>query len=132
MPNCGEPWVEFIFEDGTGLKVTLLVSPLVKLTNKLNPTLASLGSPESLISRIGGYLTGTFFEEEDLISASTGVTDGQEFYYYELNALSANGHSFTAVTIKGEGLYLLVGNATEKAWAKYEQKLRDIVKSFKP
>lgn len=58
--------------------------------------------------------------------------DGKEFYYYELNALSANGHSFNSVTIKGEGLYLLVGNSTEKAWAKNEKKLREIILSFKP
>jgi hypothetical protein len=132
MPRCDEPWVEAIFTDGSGLKVQLQVSPLVKLTNKINISLSDLGTPLQLIARIGAYLTGTFYEEEDLVSSDKAIVDGQEFYYYELNAVSANGHSFSAVTIKDECLYLLVGSATDKAWAKNEQKLKGIVKSFKP
>ena len=132
MPRCDEPWVEAIFTEPSGLKVTLLVSPLVKLTNKINVSLSDLGTPQQLIARIGAYLTGTFYEEEDLISSDKAIVDGQEFYYYELNAVSANGHSFSAVTIKDESLYLLVGCATDKAWTKNEQSLKDIVQSFRP
>jgi hypothetical protein len=37
QPNCDEPWTEAIFEDpASGGKVQLIVSPLVKLTNKVN------------------------------------------------------------------------------------------------
>ncbi|GAX81973.1 hypothetical protein CEUSTIGMA_g9401.t1 [Chlamydomonas eustigma] len=134
MPNCDEPWTEAIFEDPAGGgKVQLIVSPLVKLTNKVNAPIQTLGSPESLLPRIGGYITGTYFEEDDLLTArSVDLEDGRTYYYYELFAPSANGHSLTAVTTKGEGCYLLVANASnEKAWAKLEPTLRNMVNAFR-
>lgn len=131
MPNCGEPWVEFQFEDGTSSKVTLLVIPLVKLTNKVNVPISSLGSPESLLPRIGGYLTGTFLEDDDLVSSSKADVDGREYYFYELYAPAANGHTFSSVTVKGDNLYMLVAGSNDKAWVKGESSLKAIVKTFR-
>ncbi|KAG1676339.1 hypothetical protein FOA52_001134 [Chlamydomonas sp. UWO 241] len=131
MPNCGEPWTEVAFE-APGSRVALLVLPLVKLTNERDATITSLGSPEQLLPRIGNFITGTVFEaDEDLVSCSSAVIDGRAYYYYELFSLAGNGHSVSAVTTKGEGLYLLVASASDKAWKVAEQKLRVAATGFR-
>ncbi len=59
--------------------------------------------PISLCLRVPStlLLAGTFFEEEDLVKATVmAQPDGRTYYYYELYAPAANGHSFTAVTAK--------------------------------
>jgi len=132
MPNCGEPWTEVAFEKGGEGKVSLLVSPLVKLTNKPNVGVEALGSPEELIDRIGPFITGASFErDDDLVAATSKTVDGRTYYYYELYALSGNGHSLAAVTTRGAGLYLLVANGTEKGWKAMEGTYRAAVDGFR-
>ena len=47
-----------MFESAEGGRAQLLVAPLVKLTNKVNAAVTDLGTPETLLPRIGVYLTG--------------------------------------------------------------------------
>ena len=47
-----------MFENPSEGKIQLLVSPLVKLTNKVNAAIQDLGTPESILPRIGPYITG--------------------------------------------------------------------------
>lgn len=132
MPGCAEPWIETVFENPSEGKLQLVVSPLVKLTNRPDMPIQDIGTPESILPRIGGYITGTYMEEEDLVATSTKVQDdGLTYYYYELYAPAANGHSLTAVTTKGEGCYLFVCSASDKAWKSSEPKLRQMVESFR-
>ena len=61
MPNCGEPWLEALYEDPSLGRIELLASPLVKLTNKKEATITDLGAPDAVIERIGSFLTGGMY-----------------------------------------------------------------------
>eukprot|EP00195_Chlamydomonas_chlamydogama_P007954 CAMPEP_0202897580 /NCGR_PEP_ID=MMETSP1392-20130828/6303_1 /ASSEMBLY_ACC=CAM_ASM_000868 /TAXON_ID=225041 /ORGANISM="Chlamydomonas chlamydogama, Strain SAG 11-48b" /LENGTH=281 /DNA_ID=CAMNT_0049583263 /DNA_START=99 /DNA_END=944 /DNA_ORIENTATION=- len=131
QPRCGEPWTEVIFEDVKLGRIELLVSPLVKLTNRVDVGLKDLGSPEALLPRIGTYITGTYFDEEDVVSSSVREVDGLAYYYYELYAPGANGHSLTALTVKGECAYLFIASGSDKVWGRGQSQLRTAVDSFR-
>lgn len=58
QPRCDEPWTEVIYEDSGEGKLTLMVAPLRRLgVNKPTP-IEKVGSPESILSSIGPFITG--------------------------------------------------------------------------
>ena len=61
QPRCAEPWTEVIFESPTDGKVVVIVSPLVRLTNKAKVSIEDIGTPEGLLVSLGPFITGEFF-----------------------------------------------------------------------
>lgn len=55
-----------------------------------------------VLERIGNFITGTYLDEEEVISATSKVVDGRTYYYYEINASygKVGPHTLTAVTTK--------------------------------
>mmetsp|Transcript_11749 Transcript_11749/g.20909 ORF Transcript_11749/g.20909 Transcript_11749/m.20909 type:complete len:143 (-) Transcript_11749:582-1010(-) len=140
MPSCGEPWTEAIFEEGSGketIKIALLAVPLNKLTNKKLPSIQDLGTPETLITKIGPYITGNYYEaDEDTlkeIKVKTGA-DGLQYWQYEIfspHAVVGSGpYSLCSTTAKGEVLFLFICTASEKLWNKQQGTLRAVLDSF--
>jgi hypothetical protein len=130
MPNCPEPWTETIWKSPADGQCTLIVSQLSRLISKSNATLKDLGTPESVVERIGNFITGNYLDTEDVTNIQ--VKDG--YYVYEVFAPYAKdgAHSIAAFTVKKDLAYLFVVAANEKQWAKSEEKLRHMVDSFKP
>lgn len=133
QPRCDEPWTEVIFEGATGGRVELIVSPLQKLTPRKNVKVEDLGTPDQVLQRIGNYITGTYLDDDALVAATTRTQDGLTYYFYELFSPYAKtgAHSYTACTVKGDLAFLFVASASEKAWAKQEKTLREVVESFR-
>ncbi|KAL4858769.1 PsbP domain-containing protein 6 [Chlorella vulgaris] len=114
MPRCEEPWYEFKFEDPKEGTVQLIVAENQKLGAKPGATLAQFGTPEAVVNRVGNFITGTYLDEEDVLSAeSKQLADGRTYYVYE-NGLA----------------YLLTVSASEKQWGSSQDKLRTMVESF--
>lgn len=134
QPNCAEPWTEVVFEDEATGKVQVLVSPLVKLTNKPNARIQDVGEPNRLLDSVGPFITGTYLDDEDVVSVITKEQDdGRTYYYYEINApYGTNGpHTLTAMTTKGELALLFIVSATDKQWSRAQGKLRQVVETFR-
>lgn len=133
-PNCGEPWIECVFESAANGRIELIASPLVKLTNKADAAMESLGTPDQVIGRIGSILTGADFDaDESLVaSGSSKGPDGRTYYTYELNSpYSKTGNRILAsVTTKGEVFLILKLSASDKQWAKAEDTLRKARDTF--
>jgi hypothetical protein len=66
-PRCDEPWTEVIFESASDGRITLIVSPLVKLTRTKGARIEDIGPPEGLLTSLGSYITGTFLDDEDVV-----------------------------------------------------------------
>eukprot|EP00798_Chlamydomonas_sp_ICE-L_P015883 gene15883-22011_t len=126
LPNCGEPWTEAVYSNPSEGKLSLLVYPLKKLINKKDVTIEALGTPDQLLPRIGSYITGTYLDEDDVISSEKKVLDDQIFYFWEVYAPGANGHSLSCMTVKGELAYLFLTSATDRQWTKSQGQLRQV------
>lgn len=135
QPRCDEPWTEVVFTSPSKGRIVVIVSPLVKLTRKKGATIEDIGTPQGLLQSLGSYITGTFLEEEDVVSAaSVKQDDGRVYYQYEINAQSSLGnmpHSFTAATTKGDVAMLMIASANEKQWAASKKQLQAAVASFR-
>jgi len=134
QPRCAEPWTEVIFESPADGKVVVIVSPLVRLTNKAKVRIEEIGTPEGLLVSLGPFITGTYLDEEDVVSVSSKKQDdGRTYYYYELNASygSVGPHTLSAATTKGDLALLFVASANEKQWAKSKDMLQKAVDSFR-
>lgn len=70
QPKCAEPWVEVKFEDDKQGKIQVVVSPLIRLTNKPHATIEDIGSPEKVIASLGPFVTGNTFDPDELIEAT--------------------------------------------------------------
>jgi hypothetical protein len=58
-----------------------------KLGAKPGATLAQFGTPEAVVNRVGNFITGTYLDEEDVLSAeSKQLADGRTYYVYEVGA----------------------------------------------
>jgi hypothetical protein len=59
-----------------------------------------------------------------------------QFFYYEIYAPYAlppyGARSYTAVTARGDLVFVVFATATEKQWAKSQTKLKAIVDSYRP
>ncbi|KAG8055074.1 hypothetical protein GUJ93_ZPchr0001g31358 [Zizania palustris] len=132
QPKCAEPWVEVKFEDDKQGKVQVVVSPLIRLTNKPNATIEDIGSPERLIASLGPFVTGNTFDSDELIETSVEKIDGQTYYSYYLETpLALTGsHNLAKATAKGSTVVLFVASASDKQWQSSEKVLKTIVDSF--
>jgi len=135
MPRCDEPWIETLWESKEDGFCQLVVSPLYRLVSKANATLQDLGSPEQVIESVGAFVTGNYLDSvEDVTSMGVEkLSDGREYYLYELYAPYAKtgSHFGAAVTVKGDLVYLFVVGGSDRQWAKSEDQLKYILKSFK-
>jgi hypothetical protein len=103
MPKCDEPWIESVFESPTEGKAFLYALPLRKLVSKSNATLKDVGDPELLVERIGGYITGTYLDVDDVKDIKQQeFSDGRQYYTFEAFAPYAKegAHSLSAFTVK--------------------------------
>ncbi|GBF96037.1 hypothetical protein Rsub_08852 [Raphidocelis subcapitata] len=134
QPRCAEPWIEVIFEGEAEGKAQVILAPLVRLTNRKGVKIEDIGPPEGIITSLGPFITGTYLDEEDIVSASSAPRDdGLTYYSYELNAAyGTNGpHTVSACTVKGDLALLFVVSANEKQWARNEGTLRKMVETFR-
>lgn len=134
QPRCDEPWTEVIFENAEEGRAALLASPLFKLTPRKVKSITDIGDPQGIIFSIGPYITGTFLDEDDVLSASERkLDDGEVYYYYEVNSPYAKfgQHIVTSATVKGEVALLFVVSASDKQWSKSEGNIRKMVETFR-
>eukprot|EP00878_Enallax_costatus_P002980 GHUV01003176.1.p1 GENE.GHUV01003176.1~~GHUV01003176.1.p1 ORF type:complete len:275 (+),score=73.11 GHUV01003176.1:193-1017(+) len=134
QPRCDEPWTEVIFESAADGKIVVIVSPLVKLTRQKNASIADIGTPEGLLNSLGSYITGTYLDEEDIISATAKIQeDGRTYYYYECNASYGlvGPHTYSACTTKGDLALLFIASANDKQWAHSKKQLVEAAESFR-
>eukprot|EP01023_Acetabularia_acetabulum_P018109 TRINITY_DN1915_c0_g1_i1.p1 TRINITY_DN1915_c0_g1~~TRINITY_DN1915_c0_g1_i1.p1 ORF type:complete len:286 (-),score=42.17 TRINITY_DN1915_c0_g1_i1:252-1109(-) len=134
QPRCDEPWTEVIFGNPDEGKVQVIVSPLRKLTNKANARIEEIGTPEGLINSLGPYVTGTYLDEEDIVSIKQQEnSDGRTYYYYEIFAPygTVGPHTLTCASTKGDLALLAVISANDKQWAKNKDKLRSMIQTFR-
>lgn len=132
QPRCDEPWTEVRFE-GPGGKLQVIVSPLVKITNKPNAKLTDVGTPERLITAFGPYATGdTIDPDEEVVSALKVEKDGRTYYNYELftpYAISGT-HNLLSVTTSGTVAVLCAASANDKQWEREKDSLKRAISSF--
>ena len=110
------------------------MTPLVRLTFKKGARIEEIGDPAGLITSLGPYITGTYLDEEDVVSAAAAPRDdGLVYYSYEIYApYGTNGpHTLSVATVKGDLAVLLVASATEKQWGKSAETLRTMVETFR-
>lgn len=134
MPRCEEPWYEAKFENPKEGSAQLIVTELQKLGAKPTSKLQDLGTPEQVVTRIGNFITGTYLDEEDVVSASSRqLGDGRDYYLYEVYTpySKTGGHNLAAFTTKGGLAYLFVLTAADKQWGANEGKLRTMLESFR-
>lgn len=134
QPRCAEPWIEVIFDSEAEGKVSIILAPLVRLTNRKGVRIEDIGDPRGIITSLGPFITGTYLDEEDVISAAAEKRDdGLTYYTYELFApYGTNGpHSVAACSVKGDLALLMSVSANEKQWARSEAKLRKMVTTFR-
>lgn len=132
FPRCEEPWYEFKFEGKEG-SAQLVVAYLQKLGAKPGAKVAALGTPEQVVLRVGNFITGTYLEEDDVVSAEATQLNGRDFYVYEVATpyASVPGHSLAAFTTKDDLAYLFVVSTSEKTWGSSQDALRKVLGSFK-
>jgi hypothetical protein len=58
QPRCAEPWTEVIFESEATGRLQVIVSPLVRLTNRAEAAIQDIGPPEGLLTSLGPFITG--------------------------------------------------------------------------
>lgn len=112
----------------------VLVSPLVRLTNQKGATIEDIGTPDQFISSVGPYITGTYLDNEDILSAEAKkMEDGLTYYYYDVYATyGLNGpHTLTACTVKGDLALLFCLSANDKQYARSKKKLTKMVETFR-
>lgn len=134
QPRCDEPWTEVIFESPADGKIVVIVSPLVKLTRQKNAAIEDIGSPEGILNSLGSYITGTYLDEEDVVSATAKKQDdGRTYYYYECNAPYGlvGPHTYSACTTKGDLALLFIASANDKQWMGSKTKLVKAAESFR-
>lgn len=112
----------------------MIVAPLVRLTNRKGVAIEDVGDPKGILTSLGPFITGTYLDEEDVVSAaSERRDDGRTYYTYEINAsYGTNGpHTVSAATVKGDLALLMVAAANDRQWARSEATLRQMVETFR-
>jgi hypothetical protein len=62
--RCAEPWVEAKFESPKQGAIQVIISPLVRLTNRPGASIESIGSADDIITSLGQFVTGRPFSKE--------------------------------------------------------------------
>ncbi|MQM11392.1 hypothetical protein Taro_044299 [Colocasia esculenta] len=83
QPKCAEPWVEVKFEDDKQGKIQVVVSPLIRLTNKPNATIEEIGNPEKVIASLGPFVTGNTLDPDELLEASIKKQGDQTVFLHQ-------------------------------------------------
>ena len=128
-----------MFESPAEGSARVIVSPLRKLTPRVGPGRAlpidQVGTPASIIAALGSFVTGTYLDEEDVVTSSADVdAGGNPQYRYEVYAPTVGAaapHAAVSVTAKGDLAFLFLVSATDKQWAKNADMLRAVAKTFK-
>jgi hypothetical protein len=134
QPRCAEPWTEVIFADDSEGKASVIVSPLVRLTNVKGAKLEDIGDPQGVITSLGPFITGTYLDADDVLNVkSLQKDDGLTYYYYDIYATyGLNGpHLLSSCTVKGDLALLFTIAATDKQWPRAKAKLSKMRESFK-
>ncbi|KAL8167798.1 hypothetical protein V2J09_009297 [Rumex salicifolius] len=132
QPKCAEPWVEVKFEDAKQGKVQIVASPLIRLTNKPNATIADIGTPDRVIASLGAFVTGNTYDPDELLDASVEKRGDLMYYKYVLETPFAltGTHNLAKATAKGSTLVLFVASANDKQWPQSKKTLEAMLDSF--
>ena len=112
----------------------VIAAPLVKMTNMKNAKITDVGNTEGFLDAVGPFITGTYLDQEDVITMeSATLEDGFTYYYYDIYATYGlkGPHTLTACAVKGDLCLLFCVAASDKQWATSEKKLRSIWKTFR-
>eukprot|EP00892_Ulva_mutabilis_P004759 jgi/Ulvmu1/2655/UM014_0109.1 len=134
QPRCAEPWTEVIFASDAEGKAQVLVSPLVRLTNKKDAKIEDIGTPEAFLASVGPFITGTYLDLEDVVDMSSKqLDDGLTYYYYDVYATygTIGPHTLTACTVKGDLALLFCVSANDKQYARSKSKLNKMLQTFR-
>ncbi|KAI7845667.1 hypothetical protein COHA_000781 [Chlorella ohadii] len=132
MACCAKSGYEFKYEGKEG-SAQLVVTVLQKLGAKPGAKVAALGTPDQVVLRVGNFITGTYLEEDDVVSAEASQLNGNDVYVYEVATpyAAVPGHHLAAFTTKGDLSYLFVVSTSEKQWGASQATLRKVLGSFK-
>jgi hypothetical protein len=132
QPKCAEPWVEVKFENAKEGTVQVVVSPMVRLTNKANSSIEEIGPPEKIISALGPFVTGNSFDPDEVLETSVEKKGDLTYYNYQLETPFAltGAHNLAAATASGNVVLLFVVSASDKQWASSQDLLRTVLESF--
>lgn len=76
--------MECVFADDVEGKAQIVVSPLVRLTNKPSAKITDIGSPEGVLESLGPFITGTYLDQEDVVAVGSKDVNGRTYYTYEV------------------------------------------------
>ena len=65
------------FGDGTEGSLRVIVSPLRRLTPKAGAAIDAVGTVDGVIESLGPFITGTYLDPDDVVSAKAETLDGQ-------------------------------------------------------
>jgi hypothetical protein len=132
QPKCAEPWVEAKFESPKQGAIQVIISPLVRLTNRPGASIESIGSADDIITSLGQFVTGNSIEPDEIVEVNSKTKDDRTYYSYTVDSPYAkNGtHNLAVATAKDNAVYLFVVSASDKQWAANENVLRTIQESF--
>jgi PsbP len=119
---------------GLAVSLQVIVSPLVRLTNQKGAKIEDIGNPEAFLSSVGPFITGTYLDLDDVVSAEAKqLDDGLTYYYYDVYATyGLNGpHTLTACTVKGDLALLFCLSANDKQYARSKKKLNTMLQTFR-
>ncbi|GAB5365894.1 hypothetical protein AAMO2058_001097500 [Amorphochlora amoebiformis] len=140
QPKCDEPWTEVKFEGkGTG-KAKVMMVPSFRLTTTEQPKLEDIGDPEEVIQKIGPFVTGDYYDGEDMPTVTTvSKSNGQTYYTYVIESPGAvNGpHNIAVVSVvpgpTDRDRYhaiMVVASANNAEWDKGSAEILSVAKSF--
>ncbi len=139
QPKCEEPWTEVVFESPAEGSARVIVSPLRKLNPRAGGSavlaIDKVGSPASIIAALGSFVTGTYLDEEDVVTTTVAADGGgNPQFRYEVFAPTVGGslgpHAAVSVTAKGDLAFLFLVSANDKQWAKNADMLKAVAKTF--
>jgi len=141
QPKCDEPWTEVKFEGKDAGKVKVMMVPTFRLTNTEKPKLEQIGDVDEVIQKIGPFVTGDYYDPEDMPTESKVIKEGDISYYeYVIESPGAvNGPHNVAVVASIPGptdrdryhAIMVVGSATDKDWSSKANELLDVARSFR-
>ena len=110
------------------------MSPLVRLTNEKGAKIEEIGPPDQFITAIGPYITGTYLDNDDIVSTQVKKQeDGLTYYVYDVYATYGlkGPHTLTACTVKGDLALLFSVAANDKQYARSKKKIAAMVETFR-
>lgn len=142
QPKCDEPWTEVKFEGSGAGKVKVMMVPTFRLTPTEKPSIEEIGDPAEVIQKLGPFITGDYYDEEDMPTDTNVIKEGGRTYYQYIidspGAVNGPHNVATITTIAGptsQDRYhaiMVVGSATNADWGtKGSADLLAVAQSFK-